>query len=176
MGHCVVFLWLAVALLLCQLCPTADQKYITTTAVTIAEVSKMLISSLIILYHHFEENRVRDYLQYMYEGLVVNWRDTLKLSVPALIYAVQNNLQYVAVSNLDAAVFQVLCVWGWVGGWVWLGVGVYVCVCVLCVGVGVCGCGCACLCVQFLSPIPSSLRVSRYCTSSRSSQPHYFQF
>ena len=31
----------------------------------------------------------------------------LKMSVPAIVYMVQNNLQYVAVSNLEAAVFQV---------------------------------------------------------------------
>jgi len=33
--------------------------------------------------------------------------DFLKISVPAIIYMVQNNLLYVALSNLDAALFQV---------------------------------------------------------------------
>ena len=33
--------------------------------------------------------------------------DTLKVAVPAFIYTVQNNLLYVSISNLPAAVFQV---------------------------------------------------------------------
>ncbi|WVN88603.1 uncharacterized protein L203_103814 [Cryptococcus depauperatus CBS 7841] len=34
-------------------------------------------------------------------------RDCWKLSVPAILYVIQNNLQYVAASNLDVATFQV---------------------------------------------------------------------
>lgn len=31
----------------------------------------------------------------------------MKLSVPSLVYAVQNNMAFLALSNLDAAVYQV---------------------------------------------------------------------
>ena len=33
--------------------------------------------------------------------------DCWKLSIPAILYVIQNNLQFVAVSNLEAATFQV---------------------------------------------------------------------
>lgn len=34
-------------------------------------------------------------------------KELLKLSVPSLVYAVQNNMAFLALSNLDAAVYQV---------------------------------------------------------------------
>lgn len=79
--------------------------YITTTAVLFSEFAKMVVCLLIIL----NEQR-SNFLSHLYESIVVNWRDTLKMSVPAIVYMLQNNLQYVAVSNLEAAVFQVR--WG----------------------------------------------------------------
>ena len=83
--------------------PIGNQ-YITTTAVVIAETMKMVVCMCIIWY---QQPTTTAYVEFMYNSLIVNWQDTLKLSVPAIVYALQNNLQYVAVSNLEAAVFQV---------------------------------------------------------------------
>lgn len=79
--------------------------YITTTAVVLSETLKMLTCLTIIF---FQKSTISEYTQHLYTSIVVNWQDTLKMSVPAIVYALQNNLQYVAVSNLGAAVFQVI--------------------------------------------------------------------
>merc|ERR1719277_2169373 len=39
--------------------------------------------------------------------LLDNWAELLKVSVPSLLYTVQNNLLFVSLSNLSAAVYQV---------------------------------------------------------------------
>lgn len=43
----------------------------------------------------------------LYEDVVLNTCETLKLAIPAFLYVVQNNLLFIALSNLDAATYQV---------------------------------------------------------------------
>ena len=78
--------------------------YITTTAVVLSETIKVLICLLVLF---FQNQTLQQYFLFLYQNIILNWQDTLKLSIPALVYMIQNNLQYVAVSNLEAAVFQV---------------------------------------------------------------------
>ena len=47
------------------------------------------------------------YLQYLNENIFQQPIDCLKISVSAIVYTLQNNLLYVAVSNLEAATYQV---------------------------------------------------------------------
>ena len=78
--------------------------YISSTAVVVAEVLKVVACLVILLYQRGSLMRLLGLIQ---EQIISNYWDTLKLSVPSLLYTVQNNLQYVAISNLDAATFQV---------------------------------------------------------------------
>uniref|UniRef100_S4R9Q8 Solute carrier family 35 member 2 n=1 Tax=Petromyzon marinus TaxID=7757 RepID=S4R9Q8_PETMA len=80
-------------------------KFFYTTAVVLAELLKMLTCLVLLLLQH--RGNVCEWLRYLYESIVLQPADTLKLGVPAVIYTLQNNLQYVAISNLPAATFQV---------------------------------------------------------------------
>lgn len=79
--------------------------YISTTAVVLSELLKLVVC--IIALFILEKKGVVEFAASLFQSVILNWKDTLKLSVPALVYMVQNNLQYIAVSNLDPAVFQV---------------------------------------------------------------------
>lgn len=79
--------------------------FFATSAVCMAEITKVLVCMVIIL-HSFGWN-VRLWAQHLNEEIVKKPLDTLKVAVPAFIYTVQNNLLYISISNLPAAVFQV---------------------------------------------------------------------
>lgn len=80
-------------------------RFFTTSAVVMAEVLKVGTCLLIILLQKRLDLKGTLYL--LLDSVVLQYRDTLKLAVPSLIYTLQNNLQYVAISNLPAATFQV---------------------------------------------------------------------
>uniref|UniRef100_A0A8C7AHA9 Solute carrier family 35 member A2 n=1 Tax=Neovison vison TaxID=452646 RepID=A0A8C7AHA9_NEOVI len=82
-------------------------RFFATTAVVMAEVLKGL-TCLLLLFAQKRGN-VKHLALFLHEAVLVRYVDTLKLAVPSLIYTLQNNLQYVAISNLPAATFQVSC-------------------------------------------------------------------
>ncbi|XP_061591667.1 UDP-galactose translocator isoform X2 [Cololabis saira] len=80
-------------------------RFFATSAVVMAEVLKLVTCLLIILLQ--TRLSLRETAGLLHDAIVVQYKDTLKLAVPSLIYTLQNNLQYVAISNLPAATFQV---------------------------------------------------------------------
>eukprot|EP01134_Creolimax_fragrantissima_P004914 CFRG4914T1 len=79
--------------------------YIPSTAVVVGEVMKLVVCIGIL----FKERNfdIQTTTLHLKEQILNNPADTLKLSVPALLYTLQGNLLYIAISNLDAATYQV---------------------------------------------------------------------
>ncbi|KAJ8270809.1 hypothetical protein GJAV_G00119520 [Gymnothorax javanicus] len=78
--------------------------YFYTTAVCITEVIKLMLSLGMLTK---ETGSLRGLLSTLLDNVIRSPFELLKLSVPSLVYAVQNNMAFVALSNLDAAVYQV---------------------------------------------------------------------
>ncbi|XP_066468662.1 CMP-sialic acid transporter [Tiliqua scincoides] len=83
---------------------TGTVLYFSTTAVCIAEVIKLFLSLGILAKETGSLGRLLTSLR---ENVLGSPKELLKLSVPSLVYAIQNNMAFLALSNLDAAVYQV---------------------------------------------------------------------
>lgn len=76
--------------------------YASSTAVFCMEVVKFICCNLTILY---ESGSVASFTKQMTEELTLT--EVIRVSIPSFLYTVQNNLLYFALSNLDAATYQV---------------------------------------------------------------------
>ncbi|KAG8003619.1 UDP-N-acetylglucosamine transporter [Nibea albiflora] len=80
-------------------------RYLASSAVVVAEVMKILACVLLVFKEH--SYSVRALNSVLRQEIVHKPIETLKLAIPSGIYTLQNNLLYVALSNLDAATYQV---------------------------------------------------------------------
>ncbi|KAJ4295154.1 UDP-galactose transporter Gms1 [Kalmusia sp. IMI 367209] len=89
--------------------PVNGYRYHTSTSVFLNEVIKLAISATVALYDIAKNLPPGTPATVMFSNLLstVFAGDSWKLAIPAALYTLQNSLQYVAVSNLDAATFQV---------------------------------------------------------------------
>ncbi|KAI8583701.1 hypothetical protein K450DRAFT_222356 [Umbelopsis ramanniana AG] len=77
--------------------------YIASTAVFMAELIKIAACLTAIMHENGQER----FLPVLYRDLVCQPKELLKMLIPSGLYAIQNNLLYIALSNLEAATFQV---------------------------------------------------------------------
>jgi drug/metabolite transporter (DMT)-like permease len=76
--------------------------YLASSAVFVMEVMKLVICVAVVVYQ-----TPSDVLGELYHHTVGSPAEIAKLCVPSLLYTVQNNLLYLALTNLDAATYQV---------------------------------------------------------------------
>ncbi|ORY48308.1 nucleotide-sugar transporter [Rhizoclosmatium globosum] len=78
--------------------------YLASTAVLVSEVTKLCVCFVLFLQE--PQNKGAGVTQIL-SALFGKEAESWKMMVPAALYVIQNNLQYLAVSNLDPATFQV---------------------------------------------------------------------
>jgi UDP-sugar transporter A1/2/3 len=83
---------------------TGGVAYIAATAVVMAELLKTVVALLMMRKDYGAEFPAK-----FRERVFGSVRDFCKMVVPSTLYVLQNNLQYVAISNLEAAHYQIGC-------------------------------------------------------------------
>ncbi|KAJ2490480.1 UDP-galactose transporter Gms1 [Coemansia sp. RSA 2050] len=83
----------------------SDVRYFTSTAVLLSELTKLFVCLYLCVRESMVRNSGRPNMRQVYTDVFGG--DSWKMLIPAGLYTIQNNLQYVAVSLLDAATFQV---------------------------------------------------------------------
>ncbi|KAI9027472.1 UDP-galactose transporter [Phycomyces nitens] len=85
-----------------------DGRYLASTAVLMSEIIKTLVClGFLYAYLPRKQRSLTHLMSMLNRELIVQWRQSIKFSFPAILYLVQNNLQYIAATHLDAATFQV---------------------------------------------------------------------
>lgn len=102
----MTFVWSAYALTLRYSRTRSDRPmYLSTTVVFLAEFTKFIMAGFLLLRTH--RYSIASAKQEFQSDFIGKPSELLKMSVPSIAYAIQNNLDFVALSNLDPGVYQV---------------------------------------------------------------------
>jgi len=81
------------------------EMYLASTAVFMMEVVKLLICVVVVFFQ--SGSTLSGLASSLHQHIWMSPMEVVKLCVPSLLYTIQNNLLYFALSNLDAATYQV---------------------------------------------------------------------
>ena len=79
--------------------------YLASTAVFVMEVMKLVICFGVVFYQL--SGNMKHFIHEVHHHTINSPTEMMKLTIPSLLYTVQNNLLYLALTNLDAATYQV---------------------------------------------------------------------
>ena len=82
-----------------------DDMYFASTAVFLMECTKLIICLGVVWWR--EGQKMGKTWEFLICNIVNQPTEILKLSVPSILYVIQNNLLYIALTNLDSATYQV---------------------------------------------------------------------
>ena len=82
-----------------------EEQFIPTTVVFMTECLKYCLCLLLLLISR--HGSLRSSVRMFREEILMRPRETVVLAVPAVMYTLQNNLLIIALTNLDAATYQV---------------------------------------------------------------------
>jgi len=83
----------------------SEEMYLASTAVFSMEFMKFVICNGMVFVQ--AGSKLSSYMKEITDHIWNSPMEVLKLCVPSLLYTIQNNLLYLALSNLDAATYQV---------------------------------------------------------------------
>lgn len=83
---------------------SGEDLYLSSTAVATMEFMKFIICLGVVGY---QSGSLEGLVKQLQQHVLYSPGELLKLSVPSFLYMIQNNLLYLALSNLDAATYQV---------------------------------------------------------------------
>uniref|UniRef100_A0A914X7T8 Uncharacterized protein n=1 Tax=Plectus sambesii TaxID=2011161 RepID=A0A914X7T8_9BILA len=83
---------------------TVKLDYLSTSSVFVMDAIRLISCSTILMMKY---GSLKSFVNELNIALFGNLRETFKVCVPALIYAVQNNLYYIALANLEAAAYSI---------------------------------------------------------------------
>jgi len=98
---------LAIAMRYTYLHASQDGVYIASTAVLLAEVLKFIIAFSMCFFLDCDGS-VQRFSHLFYTEFVQHRTTFIKLTIPSILYTIQNSLQYYSMSCLSAPIFQVL--------------------------------------------------------------------
>lgn len=83
-----------------------NEVFFSTVNVFLMDFIKFCLCSVIIIVN---EGSIARFVRDVKESVFGNPVETMKICVPSLIYTLQNNLYYIALSNLESTTFCVSC-------------------------------------------------------------------
>ncbi|KAI3384658.1 hypothetical protein SNEBB_009035 [Seison nebaliae] len=83
-----------------------NEQFLSSTAVCFTELMKLNVC-LIVSFIIDHECSIKQFQRHLHDICVKNFNETIPMVIPSFLFAIQNNLIYIAISHLDAATYQI---------------------------------------------------------------------